>query len=112
MATTCYIWGSTNVLWSNANWRWSECSSSTPPIPVVDVGNLPGVDAEMLIQPWNPYQTSSIDKRKRLIKLICKVKGEEYNEEKELKNLKVTIGDIRQIIKTSPDIGLELKQML
>lgn len=116
--SNCAIWGLTGVLWKNANWKWSECSGSIiPPEPVINIGNLPGVDATTLIQPWqieepwNPYQTGSLDrkKRKRLIKLICKMRGEEYNEEKEVKNFNITVDDIKMIIKVMPKIDLNLK---
>ena len=116
--STCKVWGTTDVLWKNANWKWSECSGSIPipPIPVVVIGNQPGVDAETLIppwqlveEPWNPYRTSSLDKQKRLIKLICKVKGQEYKEEKEARDFPVTIGDIRMVVKTVANIDLNFK---
>ena len=108
----CQVWSTTKFPWANANWKWSECSASVP-VPVVVIGNLPGVDAETLIQPWqleepwNPYRTGSLDKQKRLIKLICKVKNEFYNEEKEVGSYKVTIGDIRMVVKELS--GIELK---
>lgn len=112
MPGICYLWGTTNVLWKNANWRWSECSGSTPPIPVVSIGNQPGVDATTLIQPWliepwNPYRTGSLDKKKRLIKLVCKVKGQDYNEEKEIKDFPVTVGDIHMVVEKVSGIKLE-----
>jgi len=113
----CKIWGTTNVLWSNANWKWSECSSSVvPPIPVVTIGNQPGVDATTLIQPWleepwNPYTANDEHdrKRKRLIKLICKVHGKEYIEEREAKDFPVTIRDIRTVVKAVANIDLDFR---
>ncbi len=109
----CAVWGTTSVLWKNANWRWSECSGTLPPVPVVEI--RPGVDAEALIQPWmleepwNPYQSASLDKQKRLIKLICKVKGQEYKEEKAVKDFPVTVGDIRMVVKAVTNIDLDLR---
>ena len=114
LPTTCSVWGTTNVFWKNASWKWSECTGSIP-IPVVSIINQPGVDATMLIQPWmeeqpwNPYQTGSHDKRKRLIKLICKVQGKEYNEEKEIGDYKITVGDVRMTVKSVSNIDLDLK---
>lgn len=114
----CAIWNTTTFLFGNANWKWSGCSGSInppiPPIPVVSIGNKPGVDATTLIQPWieepwNPYKTSSLDKQKRLIKLVCKVKGQQYDEEKEVKDFKITIGDIKVVVKTVSNIDLDLK---
>lgn len=111
----CKVWSTTKFPWANANWKWSECSASVPPVPVVVIQNQPGVDAELLIQPWqleepwNPYRTSSIDKQKRLIKLIFKVNGREYSEEKEIKDFPVTIGDIRTVVKKVANIDLNFK---
>ncbi len=116
----CFVWGNAGVLWKDASWKWSECSGSITPvppiIPVVDiVGMRLGVDAETLIQPWqleepwNPYQKISSEKKKRLIKLICKVKGQEYTEEKEISSFPVTVGDIRMVVKAVANIDLDLK---
>jgi len=110
----CAVWGETDVLWKNANWKWSECTSSAAP-PTDILALRLGVDATTLIQPWmqeetwTAYRTSSLDKRKRLIKLICKVKGQKYDEEKEIKDFKVTIGDIRMVVKAVSNIDLDLK---
>lgn len=110
----CKVWGTTNVLWRNANWKWNECSSSIPPVPVVIIGNPPGVDAELLIQPWqleepwNPYITSSL-KHKKLVKLICRVQGKKYEEEKEVKDFPVTVGDIRAVVKKVANIDLDFR---
>jgi hypothetical protein len=71
------------------------------------------VDAETLIQPWqleepwNPYKND--EKRKRLIKLICKVRGREYIEEKATKDFPLTVGDIRTVVKTVANINLDFK---
>lgn len=79
----CNLWSNASTLWKNANWKWSECSSSVIPDAGVG-GNLPGVDATTLIpswqeEPWNPYKTSTANKQKKIIKLICKVKNDEYS---------------------------------
>jgi len=110
----CETWGCTPFLWKNANWRWSECSGSIPPIPVVSIGNQPGIDATTLIQPWleepwNPYRTGSLDRQKRLVKLVCKVKGQRYEEEKEMKDFNVSVDDIRMVVKAVANIDLDLR---
>jgi hypothetical protein len=110
MMPFCYIWGRTNVKWKDANWMWSECQLVEEIIAMDS-----GVDAEMLIQPWqleepwNPYQTMSLDKKRRLIKLICKVKNKEYTDEKEAKDFPVTIGDIRMVVNAVGRIDLNVK---
>lgn len=104
MGYLCNIWSTTSILWSKYNLTWSECE-----LIQEIIGNSPGVDASLLSQPWNPYKTGSLDKRKRLIKLICKVNGREYPEEHEVKNFKVTVGDIRTMIKTVANVDLDFK---
>lgn len=114
----CKKWNDAHWLWSKADWKWSKCTGSIPPIPpipVVSIANPPGVDATTLIQPWmeeqiwNPYKNESLDKRKRLIRLICKVQGKEYNEEKEIGDYKITVGDVRMTVKSVSNIDLDLK---
>ena len=112
----CQVWSTTQFPWSMADWKWSECSSSVPPIPVVTVGNQPGVDATTLIpewleEPWNPYTANDEHdkKRKRLIKLICKVQGKEYIYEREAKDFPITIRDIRTVVKAVANIDLDFR---
>jgi hypothetical protein len=37
------------------------------------------------------------------------VRGEEYNEEKEIKDFKITVDDIKMIMKVMPKVDLNLK---
>jgi hypothetical protein len=37
------------------------------------------------------------------------VKGQEYNEEKEVRDFPVTVGDIRMVVKAVANIDLDLK---
>ena len=88
------------------------------PTPPSVIANRLGVDANTLIpswieEPWNPYRAADREQaekqRKRLIKLICKIKGEEFNEEKKAGNYKVTVGDIRMVMERVANIDLDLK---
>ena len=49
-----------------------------------------GVMAEDM--PWTQWED---DKKKRLIKLICKVKGKTYKETKEVQDIQITAKDIK-----------------
>ena len=112
---TCFKWGSTPIMWVQANWWWSLCSGGpTPPTPV-SASVVGGVDATALVQPWitepwNPYTAADEHdkKRKKLIKLMCKLKGVEYNEEKQFKDLKLTVEDVQFITKAS-EVEIDLK---
>lgn len=119
----CKTWGDANHLWFRANWIWSKCSGSLPPPPpppppiTASVINY-GVDATTLVQPWleepwNPYREAEEKarqaKRKRLIKLICKIKGEKFDEEKEVKDIDISIEDVKLVVKKVANIDLDLK---
>jgi hypothetical protein len=110
MTLICYLWSNANVLWKNANWLWSECFN------VPDTGSLatPGVDASTLVppwieEPWNPYK-SSYKNRKRLLKLICRINGLSYKDEKEKNiNVSLTVKEMNFVVdkqKTNVEINL------
>ena len=117
----CIKWGNAGALWMNANWLWSQCSSSVVPVPPVTASIFlqpPGVDANTLIQPWaiepwNPYRAADRDqeKKKRLIKLICKVKGETFEEEKEIEKYEVSVDDVRMVVRSISGIDLDIKNV-
>lgn len=114
----CKVWDTTQEAWINANWNWSDCSGSVTPIPPVPVETIQpvGVDATVLIQPWlvepwNPYRANDeIDKkRKRLIKLICRIKGETYKQEKEAGTRDIDVEDVKMVVKKVMNIDLDVK---
>ncbi len=116
----CSVWGAENSTWKNGNWWWSMCYESgsispTPPITSNVVIQPPGVDANTLIQswleePWQPYRAGEIEKKKRLVKLICKVKNETFEESKYLnENIKISTDDIKLVVKKVLNIDLDVK---
>jgi hypothetical protein len=101
----CRLWGSTDVRWSNANWLWSECQLAEELTQIYN----PGIDASKIYEDnlWN----NEPEKRKRLIRLICKVKGEEFDETKEMNTTtKIKVEDIRLVVKSVLDIELKVKE--
>jgi hypothetical protein len=109
MAKICYRWGFANVLWKNANWTWSECQI----IEDLLVLQPDGVDATTLIQPWliepwNPYRAGE-KKKKKLIRLICKVKGMNYDQSKSASELNVSIDDVQLVIDKMKLVGLDAR---
>jgi len=121
LVADCIKWDTAGVSWMNANWLWSHCSGSfIPPIPPVTssiVIQSPGVDADTIIQPWliepwNPYRASDREqeKKKRFIKLICKIKGKTFTEEKEIEKYEVSVDDVKMVIKTISGIDLDIRR--
>lgn len=116
LVSECIRWFEASTLWSQAGWMWSECSASFhPPIPpVVSIGSLQplGLDATTLIQPWliepySPYRAG--EKKKKIVRLICRIKGIEYDESKEAKDLRIAIEDIKLMIDKTKNINLDMK---
>jgi len=89
------------IKWEKANFKWSRQHQSLPSgigpsLPIFTWNDvalvklaLGGGGDEM---PWTGWQG---EKKKRLIKLICKVKGKTYKESKEIKNYKIKVSDIK-----------------
>ena len=113
----CAVWGTKDASWINANWKWSQCTSSfVPPTPTFGSLQPDGPDATTLIQPWliepwNPYRANDEHdrKRKRLIRLICKVKGEVYNEEKRIGDIRISVDDVKMVVRAVSGIDLNVK---
>jgi len=77
-------WGNANSSWSNNSFTWEEV------VLVKEALGGGGVMAEDM--PWTQFDT---DKKKRLVKLICKVQGKTIREEKEIQNYKIKVSDIK-----------------
>ena len=60
-----------------------------------------GVMAEDM--PWTQFDD---EKKKRLIKLICKVQGKTITEEKEIQEYKITVSDVKMLAKEV--LGIEI----
>jgi len=110
MINLCYKWGNCDVLWKDANWTWAECRL----VEEIIGGNPPGVPGELAIPPWlreeEPYNPYDKEKRKRFIRLICKVKGEpEYDEKKEVRtDINISLEDIALVLKKVKGIDVEI----
>ena len=60
-----------------------------------------GVMAEDM--PWTQFDD---EKKKRLVKLICKVQGKTITEEKEIQEYKITVSDVKMLAKEV--LGIEI----
>jgi hypothetical protein len=102
-----HIWNKTIETWNTANWTWAE-------LELVDeiVQNIhAGAPGNFSIPPWIQHPTTEADKKKRrrFIQLLCKINSKKYTSEKEVKtNIKITVSDIKQVVKAVRNIDLEL----
>ena len=95
----------TPIKWENADFKWDIAppsegykagfKSSKFPYTWDDVALVEealGGGGDMEEMPWTKWGD---EKKKRLIKLICKVQGKTYKETKETKEIKITAKDIK-----------------
>lgn len=106
MAVFCYRWGNCNVPWNLADWKWSECQI------VADIISGFGGNAAPNIPDWLKEDKKDEEKRKRFIRLLCKVKGEPlYDEKKEVKtDIKITAKDVEMVVKAVAGIDVTITE--
>ena len=84
----------TKISWNNADFTWNNNPHTWNEVLLVieAIGNSARpLEEEMPWMKWTPED----DRKKRLIKLICKVKGQTIIKEKQIQNYKVKISDIK-----------------
>lgn len=109
MAKICSLWSSESSTWASANWLWPSCKEVPETNPT-----FPGIDASLIAreleEPWDAYKELKEKRRKKMVNLICKVRGEQqYSEEKEIKDLQLKVGDVKVIVKAPTVIDLNFK---
>ena len=85
---TPITWNEANFKWDNNPHTWDEVQLVVEVVEVIQQGGGGVIEDDM---PWMKSQ----DKKKRLVKLICKVQGKTIKEEKEIQNYKIKISDIK-----------------
>jgi hypothetical protein len=82
------------IKWEDADFKWEKAPTTGTPYTWDDVTLVKEAfgGGDMDEMPWTQWED---EKKKRLIKLICKVQGRTYRETKETKNIKITAKDIK-----------------
>ena len=95
---------STPITWDNANFTWDNNPHTWDEVLLVIevVESLGGGGVIEDDMPWMKNQ----DKKKRLVKLICKVQGKTITKEKEIQNYKISVKDIKLVAKEV--LGIEI----
>ena len=89
MAYKIFNWDNANFNWNNNPYTWNEV------ILITQVS-----DGIFEVDNWDK------DKKKKLIKLICKVKGKTYKKSKYVNDYKIKVSDIRLAAKEI--LGIEI----
>lgn len=90
-----FKWNTANFQWNSNPYTWDDCAITQE---VVDT-----------IRRGGSYQEVFKDttKKKKFIKLICKVEGVEYKETKEIKKRQIRITDVALVAKEV--LGVDIK---
>ena len=87
--------------WNKANFPWNKAPISGAPYTWNEVVLIrQASDGIFEIDKWDK------DKKKKLIKLICKVKGKTYKKSKYVNDYKIKVSDIRLAAKEI--LGIEI----
>ena len=85
----------TKIKWEDANFKWNDNPHTWDDvalvIEVISVVGPPGEGDDFI----HPIFDKEPEKKKKLVKLICKVQGKTIKKEKEIKEYKITVKDIQ-----------------
>ena len=90
MAYKIYNWNNANFNWNNNPYTWNEV------ILITQAAS----DGIFDVDQWDK------EKKKKLVKLICKVKGKTYDESKYVNDFKIKVSDIKLAAKEI--LGVEI----
>ena len=89
MATrTPFTWNNANFAWNNNPYTWDDCALVEELAAALGGHGATGVQKVL----------KDKEKKKQFVKLLCKVKGVEFKEEKEIKNYKIVISDVELVV--------------
>jgi len=101
-----FQWGNANFSWesnpfpnqSKNPFTWDDCALITEVIGALGGGYTP-----------DDYFNKHPEKKKKFIKLLCKVEGKEYKETKEVLNRKIRISDVSLVAKEVLGINIKVE---
>ena len=79
------------IKWKEANFKWNSNPHTWDEVLLV-IEAIGGGGEMADDMPWAQFDD---EKKKRLVKLICKVQGKTIKEEKEIQDYKIKISDIK-----------------
>ena len=87
---------SNKIKWEDANFKWNDNPYTWDEVALVveaieAISGPPGEGDDFI----HPFFDKDPEKKKKLIKLICKVQGKTIEKEKEIKEYKITVKDIQ-----------------
>jgi len=95
---TILTWNTANVAWNSNTFTWEE---------VILVEELAGARAAGE-DPMGIFKETP-EKKKKFIKILCKVQGTEYKENKEVKDISIRIQDVDLVINKVLGVNLDVE---
>ncbi len=98
-------WGQKIVDGVDATFKWNTApnNSTYPRYTWNEVELIRHAGGDLMNEPWQKWDK---EKKKKLIKLICKVKGKTYKDSKYINDYKIKISDVK--LATKEILGIEL----
>lgn len=86
-----FVWNSAKLKWKYWNITWADLTCFQEAVVVIKSG---GIDE---FYEWQRRQEA--DKRKRMVKVVCQVKGITYSEEHYRAHPTISVSDVRLVLK-------------
>jgi hypothetical protein len=95
---TIFTWDTANFLWNNNPYTWDE---------VILVQEL--AKARAAGDDYMGIFRESPEKKKKFVKILCKVQGTNYEENKEVKDISICIQDVDLVVNKVLGVNLDVK---
>jgi len=95
---TPYTWDNANFTFSNNPYTWDDVFFVKQLVDTMGAGEDPRV-----------HLSKDLEKKKKFVKLLCKVEGTEFEESKEIKDINIRIQDVELVINEVLGVNLEVE---
>ena len=97
MSRTPYQWNTANFKWNENEFTWDDCALI---IDIVTSLGGTGFGYDNLVP--------NKKKKKKFIKLLCKVQGVDYEKNKEILNTRIFIKDIKMVAEAVLGVSIKI----
>jgi hypothetical protein len=95
---SAFVWNKSNLKWKYWNITWPDITCFAEAAVVIKKGG--GLDE---FYEWQKRQDQ--EKRRKMVKVVCQVKGIKYSEEHYKSNSMISVSDVRLVLK---EMGVDI----
>lgn len=95
---TVYTWNNANIIWNDNPYTWNEV------LFALQILNNGGASLDNVV-------LQSPDKKRKFIKLLCKVQGQTYEETKDVSDIKISVSDIDLVLSEVLNINIKVNNV-